>query len=295
VRHFSGYLCIDEVHDGPYSIFYAVDPIWRKRIAFQISDSASKAECLRFLRSLRGLKVRGVTTDGFGLYRHALQEAFGPIRHQVCLFHILHQFNESVLWVLARFRRALPRPPTRRKGPPRPDDVPFADHPSTRLKRTIWNHRFLWTRRHVTAAQHRFIQRLGRPYPLLAALRSFTEELHRLYDRRCRRATAQLKLQRLRAHRMFDRFPELEAIRRQIGSPNLEKSLEFLDDPQLAATNNAVERENRRHRKRQKSIYRARTRETIAARIRFSMMLDLHTDYPRHGSGLKTLPQRKAG
>ena len=49
-EHFSGYLCIDEVYDGPYRIFYAVDPELRKRVAFQISDAGTEAECCRFLQ-----------------------------------------------------------------------------------------------------------------------------------------------------------------------------------------------------------------------------------------------------
>jgi hypothetical protein len=73
------------------------------------------------------------------------------------------------------------------------------------------------------------------------------------------------------------------------------KALEFLDDPDLAATNNVVERENRRHRKRQKTIYRARTRETSAARIRFSMVHDLRPAPLYPSKHQETQPKRKAG
>jgi hypothetical protein len=98
---------VDEVHDGPYCIFYAVDAHLQKRIAFQISDSAGKAKCLQFLRSLKDLKVRDVTTDGLGVYRHAVPEVFAAARHQVCLFHVLQELNESVLGVLAVFQMVL--------------------------------------------------------------------------------------------------------------------------------------------------------------------------------------------
>jgi hypothetical protein len=92
-----------------------------------------------------------------------------------------------------------------------------------------------------------------------------------------------------------NRFPQLDEIRRRMASPNLGKALEFLDDPDLAATNNAVERENRRHRKRQKTIYRARTRETIAARIRFSMVHDLRPASLHPSKDQETQPKRKTG
>jgi len=50
-------------------------------------------------------------------------------------------------------------------------------------------------------------------------------------------------------------------------SPSLEKGLLFLDNSMLDPTNNAAERANRRHRKRQNAIYQARNRCTIAGRI----------------------------
>jgi IS1 family transposase len=295
VDHFSGYLGLDEVHDGPYCIFYAVDVVLQKLIAFQISDSAGNAECLRFLRSLKDLKVRGVTTDGLTIYRHTVPEVFATARHQVCVFHVLKELNESILRVLARFRRSLPRPPPRRGGRPKLGELRTADHPMTRLKHEVWTHRFAWVLKHPTPAQRRVLRRLGRRYPLLATLREFEDRLYQLFDRRRRKATAQLKLQNLRQHRMFNRFPQLDEIRREIASPNLDKALEFLDDPNLPATNNAVERENRRHRKRQKTIYRARTRETIATRIRFSMVHDLRLVRPYPSKDPQIRPERKAG
>lgn len=295
VKHFSGYLCVDEVHDGPFCIFYAVDALLQKRIAFQISDSAGKAECRQFLRSLKGLKVRGITTDGLTMYRHAVPEVFGAARHQVCVFHVLKELNESVLRVLAVFRKSLPKPPSRRRGRPKPGEVRTADHPMTRLKGEVWTNRFAWVRKHPTRAQRRPIRRLGRRFPLLAALREFEDLLYQLFDRRCHKLTAQLKLQNLRRHRMFHRFPQLDQIRRELASPNLGKALEFLEDPNLAATNNAVERENRRHRKRQKTIYRARTRETIAARIRFSMVHDVRPVPLNPAKDQQIQHQRRAG
>jgi hypothetical protein len=50
-------------------------------------------------------------------------------------------------------------------------------------------------------------------------------------------------------------------------SPTLEKALTFLDDKLLPSTSHAVERGNRRSRKRQKHVYRVRTHEQIRARL----------------------------
>ena len=55
---------------------------------------------------------------------------------------------------------------------------------------------------------------------------------------------------------------------------NVAKALTFLDDKLLAATSNAVERGNRRHRKMQKTVYRVRTQALITARIALDMLRD---------------------
>ena len=57
----------------------------------------------------------------------------------------------------------------------------------------------------------------------------------------------------------------------------------------------AVERENRRHRQRQKTIHRARTRQTIAGRICFSMLCDLDPVALRSPKVPYRLPNPKPG
>ena len=98
------------------------------------------------------------------------------------------------------------------------------------------------------------------------------DEVYRLFDRRCRMATALAKLAKLR--RRIRRFGTLTDTLKKLWSANLEKALTFLDDSLLPATSNAVERANRRHRKMQKSIYRVRTRDHISQRIAVDMQRD---------------------
>lgn len=86
--------------------------------------------------------------------------------------------------------------------------------------------------------------------------------------------TALDKLKRLR--RRIKRFLSLGETLKKLFSPNLEKSLIFLDDSLLTETSNAVERANRRHRKMQKSVYRVRTRDHISQRIVIDMLRDAH-------------------
>ena len=76
--------------------------------------------------------------------------------------------------------------------------------------------------------------------------------------------------------RRIKRFLSLGETLKKLFSPNLEKSLIFLDDSLLPATSNAVERANRRHRKMQKSVYRVRTRDHISQRIAIDMLRDAY-------------------
>jgi hypothetical protein len=103
------------------------------------------------------------------------------------------------------------------------------------------------------------------------------EDVYRLFDRRCRTATALAKLEALRAR--LRRFGRLREVLKKLLSPGLEKALVFLDERLMGATSNAVERGNRRYRKMQKTVYRVRTQRAIEGRL----ALDLQRE--RQGNG----------
>jgi hypothetical protein len=108
--------------------------------------------------------------------------------------------------------------------------------------------------------------------PHLRVLRSIMDEVYRLFDRRCRTATALERLAKLRVR--VRRFQRVGRALAKLYSPNLEKALTFLDDKLLPATSNAVERGNRRYRKAQRSIDSVRT----AAHIRQRIAVDMHRE-----------------
>jgi hypothetical protein len=117
------------------------------------------------------------------------------------------------------------------------------------------------------------LRRLLRGQPHLRALREIMDEVYRLFDRRCRMATALRRLEELRQR--VRRFKRLARALGKLNSPNLEKALVFLDDGLLGSTSNAVERSNRRYRKAQKSIYRVRTKHHREQRIALDMNREL--------------------
>src|SRR5207247_3787441 len=65
---------------------------------------------------------------------------------------------------------------------------------------------------------------------------------------------------------------------KKVFSPHLEKALTFLDDKLLPSTSHAVERGNRRYRKRQKSVYRVRTQAQIRTRLALDMWREAHAE-----------------
>ena len=227
----------------------------------------------------RGLRLKGITTDGSPLYPTPIREVFGPIPHQVCQFHVLAELNKAVLKAVAKVRRGL-KATMLKLGRGRPTGAkrkPAARNKRIRQKAAdLFDHRHLFVQHHLTPAQRKTLLRITRGQPQLRTLRQIVEEVYRLFDRRCRTDTALAKLARLR--RRVRCFKRLRQVLKKLFSPTLDKALMFLDDSLLPATSNAVERGNRRHRKMQKTVYRVRTGEHIAERIAADMLRDAQAE-----------------
>src|SRR5262249_58067929 len=176
---------------------------------------------------------------------------------------------------LARLRQEMrAKIPKQRRGRPSKADQAQARR-IKRLKRGVaelFEHRHLFVRRRLSRAQKELLKKLTRGQPQLRALRQIMDEVYRLFDRRCRTATALARLERLR--RRVRRFKRLGRALGKLNSPTLEKALVYLDDKLLGSTSNAAERANRRFRKAQKSIYSVRTKAHLQQRL----ALDLHRE-----------------
>jgi hypothetical protein len=217
----------------------------------------------------RGSTVKGVTTDGSALYPEPIAAVFGEVPHQVCTFHVLREVVKSVLSAVARVRKELtagaPKPGRGRPG------TKAARQAARRKKRIegkvgeLFEHRHLFVRKRLSPSERATLRRITRGLPQLRVLRALMEEVYRLFDRRCRAATALAKLAALRTR--LRRFKRLRSVLKKLLSPGLEKALVFLDERLLGATSNAVERGNRRYRKMQKTVYRVRTRRGIEGRL----------------------------
>jgi hypothetical protein len=279
---FSGYLAADELYDGPFCILSIVDNRTCKRLFFQVLEHDPTHEDMiaffgRFQNILqrRQLTVQGITTDGSALYPVAIRTVWGDVPHQICQFHILHDLNQAILRAVAQVRKQLTaQQPKLGRGRPKANQHKLVQK-RQRLQQKIsdlFEHRYLFVQHYLTEAERSTLQHITRGLPHLRVLRQITDEIYRLFDRRCCTATALSKLAHLRQR--IKRFTQLSQILKGLFSSNVEKALTFLDDRLLGATSNAVERGNRRYRKMQKTIYRVRTYAQIVAR----MALDLFRD-----------------
>jgi hypothetical protein len=297
---FSGYLAIDEVYDGPFCILSVVDNRRYNRLAFRVLDhDPTQDDVIAFLTEFkgqldrRGLFVVGITTDGSSLYPKALKELWPNARHQICEFHVIKEITKAVLHALAKLRKEMTaqipkqlpgRPSKERQG------QAWLIAYRKRCVAELFEHRYLFVRHHLSAAQRKQLQKLLYGRRELRTLRQIMEEVYRLFDRRCKTQTALKKLQRLR--RRVRRFTKLGAALNKLKSPNLEKALTFLDDKLLGATSNAVERANRRFRKAQNSIYSVRTKAHLEERLALDMYREQHAC--KRACSLKTLHRARS-
>lgn len=276
---FSGYLAIDELYDGSCCVLSIVDNRQYNRLDCRVLDHQPTHQDVRtFLRQFqrhldrRGLKVRGITTDGSTLYPKVLKELWPAVPHQICRFHVLKEITTAVLRALAKLRKELTaRIPKRQRGRPQQADRTQARR-GQRLRRRVadlFEHRHLFVRHHLSRAEKAVLRRLVRGQPQLRVLRSIMDEVYRLFDRRCKTATALVRLAQLR--RRVRRFKRLRQSLAKLNSPTLAQALLYLDDKLLGSTSNAVERSNRRYRKAQQSIYGVRTKRHRQQRIALDM------------------------
>src|SRR5919202_1101748 len=106
LEHFSGTLCVDELHLGRFTLLLATDPLADLPVAFALVDRNDQDHMRRFLKNLktRGLNPRVVVTDGSNLYPAVLGELWPEADHQLCVFHAIKDLNKLILDAVRRLR-----------------------------------------------------------------------------------------------------------------------------------------------------------------------------------------------
>ena len=111
LEHFSGTLCVDELHLGRFTLLLATDPIADLPVAFALVAAHDQDHMRRFLKNLQtgGLLPTVVVTDGSNLYPAVLAELWPDADHQLCVFQVIKDINKLILDAVRRMRTAMTR------------------------------------------------------------------------------------------------------------------------------------------------------------------------------------------
>lgn len=280
LAHFSGTLCVDEIHLGHRTLLLATDPLGDFPVAFALVRANDRDHMRRFLGNLKnwGFSPQVVVTDGSNLYPTLLAELWPQARHQLCVFHVLKDINDCVFDALRRRRRRLARQGKRRRRRGRPSKAQKrarARYGATKREQAyfIWKHRHLMVTRPeaMTGRDRRCLSRMFAALPALRTLRDFVLKVYRLFDAdqsphqaRCRRAA-------LVATSEFLADPDLARALAMLTPEKFDKMIAYVHSPagQQVRTNNHVERTNRQLRYFEKVRYKWRRRRTI---VRFIIL-----------------------
>src|SRR5262249_32701173 len=109
LEHFSGTLCVDELHLGRSTLLLATDPLSDGPVAFALVDKNDQANMNRSVGNLRagGLAPRVVVTDGSNLSPAVLAALWPDADHQLCVFHVIKDINDLILDAVRRLKAAM--------------------------------------------------------------------------------------------------------------------------------------------------------------------------------------------
>jgi transposase-like protein len=280
--HFSGTLCVDELHLGRFTLLLATDPLSHLPVAFALVESNDQDHMRPFLKNLKnwGLEPRVVVTDGSNLYPAVLAELWPDAEHQLCVFHVIKDINKLVLDAVRRMRTAMSRRGKRGRKKKRGRKSHKAKKAAARRGPTVkekayfvYKHRHLIVKRreNFTESDRDNLKRVLEYLPELATLRRFADRIYWLFDTpkdfhqaSCRRAA-------LLRDPEFQAVPELVKAMEQLDDQRFPKLMAYLTNPisQRVRTNNHVERTNRMFRFLEKVRYKWRRRKTL---VRFVVL-----------------------
>jgi transposase-like protein len=282
LEHFSGTLCVDELHLGRFTLLLATDPLADVPVAFALVSKDDHDHMRRFLKNLKtwGLMPRVVVTDGSNLYPAVLAELWPDAAHQLCVFHVIKEINKLILDAVRRLRTAMNRRGQAGRKKKRGRKAKRSKAAAARRGLTAKQKaHFVFRRRHLivkrrenlTESERDDLWRMQQYLPELVTLRRFADRIYWLFDApkdfhqaSCRRAAVV-------RDPAFRAVPELAKALGQLDEAKFPKLVAYLNNPvsQRVRTNNHVERTNRLFRFLEKVRYKWRRRRTL---VRFVVL-----------------------
>jgi transposase-like protein len=279
LAHFSGTLCVDELHLGRFTLLLATDPIGDLPVAFALVSANDHGHMRRFLKNLKdwGLMPRVVITDGSNLYPAVLAELWPDAAHQLCVFHVIKDINELILDAVRRLRTAMSRrgKAGRKKKRGRKGAKSKARRGPTAKEKAhfIFKHRHLIVKRrqNLTESERDDLVRMLGYLPELATLRHFADRIYWLFDAAKDYHQASCRRAAIGREGAFRGVPELVKAMEVVCPEKFPKIMAYLNGPvgDRVRTNNHVERTNRMIRLLEKVRYKWRRRKTL---VRFVVL-----------------------
>jgi transposase-like protein len=282
LEHFSGTLCVDELHLGRFTLLLATDPLSDLPVAFALVTANDQDHMRRFLKNLKtwGLNPEVVVTDGSNLYPGVLAELWSDAAHQLCVFHVIKDVNKLILDAVRRMRSAMSRRGKAGRKKKRGRKGAKSKAAAARRGLTVKEKaHFVFKRRHLVVkrrenlseSERDDLRRMLEYLPELATLRRFADRIYWLLDTPkdvhqagCRRAA-------ILRDPAFLGVPELVKAMGQLDEEKFQKLMAYLNNPlsRRVRTNNHVERTNRMIRLWEKVRYKWRRRRTL---VRFVVL-----------------------
>lgn len=282
LEHFSGTLCVDELHLGRFLLLLATDPLSHLPVGFALVSTNDQDHMRRFLKNLKtwGLMPQVVVTDGSNLYPAVVGELWPAADHQLCVFHVIKDINKLILDAVRRLRTAMSR--RGKAGRKKKRGRKGAKSKATTSRRGltikekanfVFKHRYLIVKRrgNLTESERDDLTRMLEYLPELATLRRFADRVYWLFDTPKDAQQAGCRRSAIVRDRHFRSVPELVKAMDQWKQEKFDKLMAYLKNPmcQRVRTNNHVERTNRLIRFLEKVRYKWRSRRTL---VRFVVM-----------------------
>jgi hypothetical protein len=286
LKHFSGFVCVDELHLGDYTLLLATDPITDRTIGYSLVQINDQPHMRCFLRMLAywGFEPKMVVTDGSNLYPAVLQEVWPAAKHQLCVFHVLQDVTNKVLDGVRRLRRQQARRGQagrkRRRGRPSAEQKRRARRrgPTNKEKSTfVYKHRFLIVKRSESLTKKDW-EDLGQMFGYLPELRPlwyFCQEVYELFNAEQVIRLARRRRTLLLKKASYQEVPELVKAMGLLEGEKFDKMVAFLECSEGARvrTNNHVERTNRKVRFDEKVRYKFRSQRSLDRFLRLRLHL----------------------
>ncbi len=285
-KNFSGYLCVDELHLGKYTLLLATDPITDCIVGHRLVRVNDQAHMRCFLWTLAywGFQPKVVVTDGSNLYPAVLVEVWPTAKHQLCVFHVLQDVTNQILAAVRRLRRGQARRGNagrkRRRGRQSEKQKRRMRRRGLRLKEKatfVYKHRFLIVKRteNMTRGDWQDLGAMFRYLPELQTLWYFCQEIYQVFNAEQVVRLARRRRTLLLKNADYQEIPELVKAMNLLQQAKFDKMVTFLECPagECVRTNNHVERTNRKIRFDEKVRYKWRTRRSLDRFLR--LRLDL--------------------